>query len=578
MSEKIIGIDLGTTNSEVAVVENGRVVVIANEKGETIIPSVVGLSDAGELLIGREAKNQYALYPEKTIMSIKRRMGEDEAISLGESTYSPPEISAMILKKLKSMAEKHLGETVHKAIITVPAFFSDKQRQATRLAGELAELEVVRIINEPTAAAMAYESSTSQAKTILVYDLGGGTFDVSVVSMTENVVEVLASHGNNHLGGDDFDKKITEYLVNHVYETYQFNADKDARVMARLRQAAENAKIHLSDNSYCHIQEEYLLMQAGNPVHLSLELTRSDYEEMIAGYIDETFEAIHIALRDANLMTSDIDEILLVGGSTRTPIIQQRLEDEFNLSPRADIHPDLCVAMGAAIQAAMINGEQTAKILVDITPYTFGTEAIGMLNGEYSQHLFCPIIKKNTPIPVTKSQSFMKMSNEQKMVEIGVYQGEDPDARNNTLIGDFLFENLSTKQDSEEIVAKFHLDVNGILQVTAVEKKTGESRSITIANALTASPEAQLASSQKRINDLFNDASIENIDSSDVLAKALLKKAEALLASAQSEDSADLINLMEAVKDNLETENREALQTAMDELSDLMYFLEVTPA
>ena len=576
MKDKIIGIDLGTTNSEVAVVEHGQVVVIADEHGDKIIPSVVGLNDKNELLIGREAKNQYALYPEKTIASIKRHMGEDTAISLGETTYTPSEISAMILKKLKRIAENHLGHAVNKAVITVPAFFSDKQRQATRLAGELAGLEVVRIINEPTAAAMAYES-THEAKKILVYDLGGGTFDVSVVSITENIVEVIASHGNNHLGGDDFDKKITEYLVNHVYETYHFNADKDIKVMARLKQAAEKAKIHLSDNSFCQIQEEYLLVHEGEPVHLSLELTREDYENMISGYIDETFEAIHIALRDANLITSNIDEILLVGGSTRTPIIQQRLEDEFNLQPRADIHPDLCVAMGAAIQAAMINGDQTAKVLVDVTPYTFGTEALGFLKGEYSPHVFCPLIKKNTPIPVTKSQSFMKISEEQTEVMVGVYQGEDEDARNNTLIGEFLFDKLSTSQGSEEIIAKFHLDINGILQVTAVEKKTGESRSITIANALTTSPAEQLALSQQRIDDLFDDAPIVTENQEQVSAMALLKKAENLLPNVRGEDSADLIDLMEAVRDCLQANDTNLLKNAVSELTDLMYFLELAP-
>lgn len=577
MNEKIIGIDLGTTNSEVAVVMNGQVVVIADENGDKIVPSVVALNDKNELLIGREAKNQYALYPEKTIASIKRHMGQDEAISLGDKTYSPPEISAMILKKLKRIAENYLGHAVQKAVITVPAFFSDKQRQATRLAGELAGLDVVRIINEPTAAAMAYEG-TQNAKIILVYDFGGGTFDVSVVSMTENVVEVIASHGNNHLGGDDFDKKITEFLVNYVYETYQFNADKDTKVMARLKQAAENAKIHLSDHSFCQIQEEYLLVQEGTPIHLSMEITRADYEHMITGYIDETFECIHIALRDANLTAKDIDEILLVGGTTRTPLIQQRLEEEFNKQPRADIHPDLCVAMGAAIQAGMINGDQTAKVLVDVTPYTFGTEALGMLHGEFSPHLFCPLIKKNTPIPVTKSQSFMKMSDEQTSVQVGVYQGEDLDARNNTLIGEFLFDNLSTKQGSEEIVAQFHLDINGILHVTAVEKKTGESRTITIANALTTSPAEQLALSQKRIDDLFDDTPLVSGNQHQTNAQASLKRAEALLDKVVGEDSSDLINLMENVRDNLHAADVNVLEAAVTELADLVYFLELSPA
>lgn len=578
MSHKIIGIDLGTTNSEVAVIENGQVTVIADEHGDKIIPSVVGFNDENQLLIGREAKNQQILYPENTIASIKRKMGKDEQIALGGATYSPTEISAMILKKLKQIAENYLGDAVHQAVITVPAFFSDQQKRATREAGELAGLEVVRIINEPTAASMAYDC-VENAQKILVYDLGGGTFDVSVVSITDDVIEVISSHGNNHLGGDDFDHKITEYLINYCYETYHYNADQDAKVMARLKQAAEKAKIHLSDHSYCEIQEEYLFTQDGNPVHLTLELTRDTYEAMISGYVDETFEAIHTALRDCNLTVQDINEILLVGGSTRTPLIQERLEEKFRIQPRAEIHPDLCVAAGAALQAAVINGDQVSKILVDVTPYTFGTSALGIVNGEYQTDMFCPLIKKNTPIPVTKSQSFMKLSEAQKAVQIKVYQGEDPDARNNTEIGEFLFENLSTRAGSEEIVAQFHLDINGILQVTAVEKKTGERQSITISNALSASTAEQLASAKEKISNLFDEEpprASENHLATD--ANNLLKKGELLLAQIEGEDQSDLIDLMETVRDTLKTQNQDSLKVAIQELTDLLYYLELSPA
>lgn len=492
MNEKIIAIDLGTSYSEVAVIIDGQVVVIADEYGDKSIPSVVALNDNNELLIGLEAKNQQAHHLERTISSIKRHMGKDESIALGDRRYSPTEISAMILKKLKCIAEHYLGHCVQKAVITVPALFSDAQRQATQRAGELAGLEIVRIINEPSAAAMAYESA-QHAKTVLVYDFGGGAFDVSIVSMSKDVVEVIASNGSKHLGGDDFDKKITGFLVNHLYETYRFNAEKDAKVMARLKQTAEKAKIHLSDNSYCQVQEAHLFTQDGKPVHLSLELTRTAYEDMIAGYIEETIECIHSTLSDANLTAKDIDELLLVGGTTRTPLIQERLEEEFKKQARADIHPDLSVVMGAAIQAGIMNGEQSAKVLLEVTPYSFGTQALGLLHGEMSEYLFCPLIKKNTPIPVSKSQSFMKVSDEQEAVQFAVYQGEDQDTRNNTLIGEFLLDNLSSEAGSEEIIAQFDLDINGILKVTALEKKTGESRCITLANVLALSSEELFA-------------------------------------------------------------------------------------
>ena len=375
MTEKIIGIDLGTTNSEVAVVENGRVTVIDTSPGNPILPSFVGLGDDGSILVGEPAKNQYVLYPERTIRSIKRRMGSADRVQMGDDSYTPQEISAIILRRLKAIAEAHLGETIHKAVITVPAYFSDAQRQATREAGEIAGLEVMRIINEPTAAALSYEANHQGHKRVLVYDLGGGTFDVSVVGIEDNVVEVLASHGNNHLGGDDFDAQIVEHIVEHL-KGLGADPNSSRRAMARITRAAEIAKIALSDQPYTRIEEEYLLEKAGAPVNLSLELSRHEYEDMIAGYIDETLEAVHIALKGANLTVSDIDEVLLVGGATRTPVITQRLEEDLGLMVRAEVNPDLCVATGAAIQAAMLAGETVSAVLVDITPYTFGTSAL----------------------------------------------------------------------------------------------------------------------------------------------------------------------------------------------------------
>ncbi len=410
MTETIIGIDLGTTNSEVALVRDSRVEVLDIKKGMKLFPSYVGLADDGALLLGETARNQYAVHPERTIRSIKRQMGNDIKVRLGEREYTPQDISAMILRRLKSIAEAHIGEPVTRAVITVPAFFNDAQRQATRDAGELAGLDVARIINEPTAAALAYEGANQERKRILVYDLGGGTFDVSVVKMESGIVEVLASHGNNHLGGDDFDQKIVAYCVAHLQEVSGVDATTSDMAMARITRAAENAKIVLSNEPFVRIEEEYLLDHAGKAINLSLELTREDYEQMIEGFIDETLDAVHIAMDGAGLNVSELDEILLVGGATRTPLISRRLESTLSLQARMDVDPELCVAAGAAIQGAMIAGDSSATVLVDVTPYTFGTSALGEFGGEMYPFCFIPIIRKNTPIPVSKTEMFYTSS------------------------------------------------------------------------------------------------------------------------------------------------------------------------
>lgn len=390
MTETIIGIDLGTTNSEVAIVRDGRVEVIEVAPGVRILPSVVGVADDGTLLVGEAARNQYVLHPERSVRSIKRRMGELDAVQMAGKDYSAQEISAMILRRLREIAEAHTGETLTRAVITVPAYFSDAQRQATREAGEIAGLEVMRIINEPTAAALAYESCHSGARKALVYDLGGGTFDVSVVNLESDVVEVLASHGNNHLGGDDFDEKLVSFAVEHLRTKNTIDVRDNAVAMARLQRAAETAKITLSEQPYASLSEEYLSEKDGVPVHLSLEISRSDYEDMIEPFVAETLAAVHVALSGAGLTVSEINEILLVGGATRTPLVQRRLEEELGLQPRAEVDPDLCVAMGAAIQAAVIAGAQAPTVLVDVTPYTFGTSAWGLSTVKCIPTASCP--------------------------------------------------------------------------------------------------------------------------------------------------------------------------------------------
>lgn len=577
MSEIIIGIDLGTTNSEVAVVENGKVTMIADEQGKKILPSFVGLDDNGEILVGEPARNQYRLYPERTIRSIKRRMGETEPVALGDKHYQPQEISAIILKRLKAVAEAYLQQPVAKAVITVPAYFSDAQRQATREAGQIAGLDVVRMINEPTAAALSYEAKADAHKKILVYDLGGGTFDVSVVSVEDEVVEVLSSHGNNKLGGDDFDAKIVQYLVEHINAEHDFDVSESRRIMARINRIAEAAKRGLSDEPFVRIEEEYLFEKEGTPIHLSLEFSRYEFEDMIAEYIDETLEAVHIALKGANLTTSDIDEILLVGGSTRIPAISRRLFDEFDLEPQRDIDPDLCVATGAAIQAAMIAGQAVSAVLVDVTPYTYGTSALGELNGMPYTDMFVPIIRKNSPLPVSKTEVFYTSYDGQREVQIGIYQGEDADALKNIEIGEFMVKGLRDVPEGNPITLKLELDLDGILHVSAREKETGLEKSISINNAITRFDHEEMETAKGRIDALFQDQGGTPAAAghqAEVKAKALVEKAERLLDSASGEDREEMVDLIEAINDALHTGDQAALEEPVAQLAELLYYLE----
>ena len=528
MNDIIIGIDLGTTNSEVSIVEQGKVTVIA-EGDNKILASFVGLDDNGQIIVGETARNQYLVYPERTIKSVKRSMGENTPLKLGELTYFPQEISAMILKRLKAIAENYLGKTVNKAVITVPAYFSDAQRQATREAGEIAGLEVVRMINEPTAAALAYDANESESKRVLVYDLGGGTFDVSVVNMQAGVVEVLSSHGDNQLGGDDFDEQIIEYLLNYLQDNYEVDARAHSKAMARLTRAAEEAKFLLSEQPYAQIEEEYLLEHQGEPVHLSLELSRMRYEEMIEDYINATMDAVHIALKGAKFTSADIDEIILVGGSTRTPCIRERLLNEFGFEPHSEVDPDLCVTMGAAIQAAMIAGQAVDKVLVDVTPYTYGTSAIGTLDGMPYPFMFVPIIHKNSVLPNRKTEAFTTSHDGQEAVEVTIYQGEDPDALNNIKIGEFRVEGLLDVAAGNIITLTLGLDLNGILQVSAQEKETGLEKSITIKNALSQFEGDSLDTAKQRLTSLFGqmDPRVIEPDSLDVDEESVVPEIEA---------------------------------------------------
>ena len=578
MTDEILGIDLGTTNSEIAIYRDGRPEVLRDDQGRIILPSVVGLTETGELLVGEEARNQFLLYPERTVRSIKRRMGSDAKVQLGEREYTPQEISAIILSRLKEIAQARLGRPIRKAVITVPAYFSDTQRQATREAGEIAGLEVARIINEPTAAALVYEAAQHQGKRILVYDLGGGTFDVSVVRIEQGVVEVISSHGNNHLGGDDFDHKIVEHVLEHLKLKHGVDVADRSQAMARILRSAEDAKKQLSDHPYARIAEEYLAEHRGQPVNLDLELSREEYEDMIAPFIEETLGAIHIALESAGLTSSQVDEILLVGGATRTPLIRRRLVEAFGTQPRGEVDPDLCVAMGAAIQGAAMTGTEVSAVLVDVTPYTFGTSALGELNGELYPYHYVPIIPKNTPIPARMSEVFFTVLDEQTDVDVRIYQGENNDALENIKIGEFRVSGLSREPAGNPVILDLALDRNGILQVSAREKKTGLERRITIDNATSRYDREQLDEARQRIGALFGDqeqaASVGSGTATDSAVDALLARASAKLDETGEEDRTEIIDLIEAIRDARSSGDSAALEDVRSQLQDLLFYLE----
>ncbi len=585
MNDIIIGIDLGTTNSEVSIVEQGKVTVIA-DGDKKMLPSFVGLDDNGQILVGETARNQYLVYPERTIKSIKRLMGQDIQVSLGEQNYTPQDISALILKQLKTIAENYLGKTVNKAVITVPAYFSDAQRQATREAGEIAGLDVVRMINEPTAAALTYGFEQSESKRVLVYDLGGGTFDVSVVNMESGVVEVLSSHGDNQLGGDDFDQQIIDFLCRYLQETYDVDVRKHSKAMARISRAAEQAKFLLSEQPYAQIDEEYLLEHDGAPVHLSLEFSRMQYEEMIEDYMNATLDAVHIALKGAQLTSSEIDEVILVGGSTRTPCIRERLFNEFGFEPHSEVNPDLCVAIGAAIQGARIAGQEVETVLVDVTPYTYGTSAIGHLDGQPYPFMFVPIIHKNSVLPNRKTEAFTTSYDGQEAVEVTIYQGEDPDALKNIKIGEFRIEGLRDVEAGNVITMSLALDLNGILQVSAEEKETGLEKSITIKNALSEFSSETTEAAKQRLSSLLgqmdpriieHEPEQEPIATSSpeiVTAQTLIAQAEALLETVSHEDREDMVDLIETLTQCIEAKDIAGLDAPSAELTDIMYYLE----
>jgi molecular chaperone DnaK len=581
MKEIIVGIDLGTTNSAIAWLKDGVPEIIPID-GQPTMPSCVGIDPGGRLVVGEAARNMLITSPESTVLSIKRKMGQETRVSLGEKSFSPEEISSFILRRLKDEAEKALGQPVKKAVITVPAFFDESQRKATQQAGALADLEVVRIINEPTAAALAYEAGHGGHEHILVYDLGGGTFDVSVVAVEDSVVEVRASHGDTRLGGDDFDQLLIQRVVDEFHEQHQVFLNDDLKTLRRLKLILERAKCRLSDEPYVKIREEYI----HGELHLETEIARVDYEEMIAPYLQKTLDCIHQSLQDARLLPRDIAKVMLVGGSTRTPLVHRLIEEKLNLVPRWEINPDLIVALGASISAAAMAGEKSRAILVDIASHSFGIQALGW--GDIGEQLvYAPIVHRNTPLPVSKSEGFRTVADNQEMVAITVFEGEDPNPMRNTFLGEFKIEGLSKVPAGNPLVVNFNLDLNGMLTVTATERLTGLTKAVTLDTRGSRST-LDLAAARRNIQSLVQgteegeplalaSGEADAGDHQEALgtAKDLRKRGDALLAKGiGAEDAAEIRELLKQAAEAVKAHDWAKLGTLNDSLSDLLFYLE----
>ena len=566
---KIIGIDLGTTNSCVAVMEGGEPVVITNSEGARTTPSVVSFQANGERLVGQIAKRQAITNPEHTIISIKREMGTDHKTKIDDKTYSPQEISAMILQKIKADAEAYLGETVSQAVITVPAYFNDAERQATKDAGRIAWLEVLRIINEPTAASLAYGlDKTDHSEKIFVYDLGGGTFDVSILELGDGVFEVLSTNGDTHLGGDDFDQKIIDYIANDFKSQYGIDLRNDKSAVQRLKEAAEKAKIELSSSMQTNINLPFITADATGPKHIDMNLTRAKFNELTHDLVQRSIEPMKKALSDAGLTIGQIDKVILVGGSTRIPAVQEAVKNFTGKEPSKGVNPDECVAMGAAIQAGVLTGEVKDVLLLDVTPLTLGIETLG--------GVATPLIERNTTIPAKKSQIFSTAADGQTSVEIHVVQGERQMATDNKTLGRFTLSGIApAPRGIPQIEVTFDIDANGIVKVSAMDKGTGKEANITITASTNLSDEevekAVKEAERFAEEDKKRKESIETKNNADQLVYQTEKQLEELGDKISADDKAKITAKLDALKAVKDGEDLEAIKKATEELTQEFY-------
>ena len=573
---KIIGIDLGTTNSAVAVMEGGQSTIIPNIEGNRTTPSIVAFTKDGERLVGETAKRQAITNPDRTVASIKRHMGSDYKVTIDGKDYSPQEISAMILQKLKSDAESYLGETITEAVITVPAYFTDAQRQATKDAGRIAGLDVKRIVNEPTAAALAYgEDKDTDSSMVMIYDLGGGTFDVSILELSDGVFEVQSTRGNNKLGGDDFDEKIIDWIADSFKKENGVDLKADRMSMQRLKEAAEKAKKELSSTMSTNINLPFITATAEGPLHLNMDLTRAKFDELTADLVKKTEGPVMEALKDANLSASDIDKVLLVGGSTRIPAVQNLVKTLIGKDPQKDINPDECVALGAAIQAGVLSGDVKDLLLLDVTPLSLGIETMGSVTTR--------LIERNTTIPTKKSQIFTTAADNQTSVDIHVLQGERQMAQDNVTLGRFQLDGIApARRGVPQIEVTFDIDANGIVNVSAKDLGTGKEQHITITSSSNLTEdeikdkvrEAEVHAEE----DKKKKESIEiknNADSVIYASESALKDVDGKISDEDKKKVEDAIEDLKSVKDTDDIDaikaKTEALQTAFQSVSEELY-------